>query len=261
MEIELAVRHRRVVTVLFWVVAAFAAINLGLHAWHAFGLYGYTPVTFLLPVFDLDAERNLPTLVEVGLLLCSAQLLLLLALRSQEAGDGTASGWWVLAAGFLLLAVDEAWSFHERLVEPMNGLLGSSLPRVLAYSWVVPGMAGVAAVAVVLARFLWRLPRRLALRLVGAGAVFIGGCIGMEMVGIAYLSRPRPSMMVYAVIATMEESLEMSGVVLLIRALLAELAGGGAILRVSLALRGDDGTAGAGHAEGSPTWAPRPPAA
>lgn len=238
METTLAVRHRRVALLLFGVMAAFAIINVVLNAWLAFGLYGYTPATFLLPFFDLDNEKNIPTLVEVGLLLCAAHLLMLAALRAGSAADGMAAGWWVLAAGFVLLAIDEAWSFHERLVEPMDALVGTSLPRFLAYSWVLAGIAGVATMALVLLRFLLRLPRRLALQLLGAGAVFLGGCIGMEMVGIShFLQTGRPSL-TYHLIATMEESLEMSGVILLIRALLAELAGGAEVLHMSLALHG-----------------------
>ena len=74
--------------------------------------------------------------------------------------------------------------------------------------------------------------------LVGAGVVFLGGCIGMEMVGTAYVLRPGHSPTVYCLIATTEESLEMCGVILLIRAMLAELSGGAELLHVALALQG-----------------------
>jgi hypothetical protein len=238
MEITLAVRHHRVVLLLFSVMAAFAIINMALNAWLAFGLYGYTPVSLLLLFFDLGTEKNIPTLVEVGLLLCAAYLLMLAALRARSAADGMAGGWWILAGGFVLLAVDEAWSFHERLVEPMDALVGTSLPRFLAHSWVLAGIAGVAAMALVLLRFLLRLPRRLALQLLGAGAVFLGGCIGMEMVGISYYLQTGSLTLTYHLFSTMEESLEMSGVILLLRALLAELAGGAEVLHVALTLHG-----------------------
>lgn len=238
METNFAVRPRRVVAMLFGVMAIFAAINVSLAAWLSFGLYGYTPVFFLRPFFDLDAEKNIPTLVEVGLLLASSGLLALVALRARAAADGLAAGWWILAGGFVLLAVDEGWSIHEQLLEPSSRALGGTLPPFLAISWVVPGLAGVAVVLGILLRFLLRLPRPLALRLVGAGAVFIGGCIGMEMVGAAYIHHARHITLTYDLIATIEESMEMSGVILLIRALLAELSGGAEVLHVALALHG-----------------------
>lgn len=240
METLLPIRHRRLVNLLFAVTAGFAAINLGLHAWLAYGLYGYTPVTLLIPVFDLDTERNLPTLVEVALMLAAAGLLAAAALRARTAADGTAAGWWILAASFVLLAVDEAWSFHERLVAPSDGLLRAALPRFLSLSWVVPGMVGAAAVLVVLLRFLLRLPRMLAGRLLVAGMVFLGGAIGMEIAGTAYMLRPHPSMLVFSMLTTLEESMEMSGVILLIRALLADFAGGAAVLHIGLSMRSAD---------------------
>ena len=225
-------------TMLFAMMAIFAAISVTLAVWLSFGPDGHTPAIFLRRIFDLDTERNVPTLAQVSLLLASAGLLALAALRGRAAADGTVAGWWILAVGFVLLAVDEGWSFHEQLVGPSHRALGHSVPRFLAYSWVVPGFAGVVIVLGILLRFLMRLPRALALRLVGAGVVFLGGCIGMEMVGTAYVLRPGHSPTVYCLIATAEESLEMCGVILLIRAMLAELSGGAELLHVALALQG-----------------------
>lgn len=242
METTFVIRRRTVVRALLGMMLAFAALHVILHGWIAFNLYGYRPARFLLGIFDLNEERNVPTLAEVALLLCSVVLLSMAALRAQLARQETATGWWILAAGFVLLAIDEAWSFHERLLQPMDAALGGVLPRYLSYSWVVPGVAVVVTVVVILLRFLLRLERRLAQRLVVAGAVFVAGCIGMETVSIEYWMRSERSWMLYVVYTTMEESFEMTGVILLIRALLAELAGGAEVMRVSVAFGGASGS-------------------
>jgi hypothetical protein len=242
METTFEIRRRTIVRALLGMMLTFAALHVILHAWIAFNLYGYRPARFLLGIFDLNEEKNIPTLAEVALLLCSVVLLSMAALRAQSAREETATGWWILAAGFVLLAVDEAWSFHERLLQPMDAALGGMLPRYLSYSWVVPGLAVVAVVGVILLRFLLRLERGLAQRLVVAGAVFVAGCIGMETVSIEYWMRTERAWMLYILYTTMEESMEMTGVILLIRALLADFAAGAQVLRVSIAFGGASGS-------------------
>lgn len=238
METTLVVRNRRVVFLLFCLMLGFATGGVTLRTWLASGLPGAAAAALVFPALDLNGEMNLPALYQIGLLVTSSALLALAAGRAHEAGDGTARGWWLLAAGFVLLAIDESWSFHERLVEPVDAALKGTLPGFLTYSWVLPGMAGVAAVALVQARFLLRLRRPLALRLVASGAVYLGGCIGMEMVSIWYALRPGHAPIVFYLLSALEEALEMSGAILLIRVMLAELSGGAEVMQVALRVHG-----------------------
>ena len=67
-----------------------------------------------------------------------------------------------------------------------------------------------------------------------AGAIFLGGAIGAEVIGGAYVSSERGGDdAVYRVITTVEELLEMLGIVVFLQALLSYLARGGVAIRIS----------------------------
>ena len=74
-------------------------------------------------------------------------------------------------------------------------------------------------------RFLGSIPRATASRLLGSGAVYIGGAIGMEMIGSFAVrsSLIRLHSAWYGAITGLEEALELLGIILLIDALLRAL--------------------------------------
>ena len=157
-------------------------------------------------VFDLGAEHNLPTLYSTVALLVVAGLLFVTA-RHSKADRGY---WWVLGFAFVFLACDETLSLHEKLVNPLEARFHTS--GVFHYAWVIP--YGIASLVFGLAflRFLLRLPRKTAWRFVIGGAVFVMGGIGMEMVGGALVERGAAGHWSYWVEQTVEEVLEMTGV-------------------------------------------------
>ena len=135
-----------------------------------------------------------------------------------DAGDD----WRLLSKIFIFLALDEALQIHEILIIP--GLRHQVHPA-LASTWVVP----YAALALVL---LWRfrgflgsISTATASRLLRSGAVYIGGAIGMEMIGSFAVrsSLIRLHSPWYGAITGLEETLELLGIILLIDALLREL--------------------------------------
>jgi hypothetical protein len=72
--------------------------------------------------------------------------------------------------------------------------------------------------------FLFRLPARFRLLFIVSGAVYVGGGIGVEIVSQLYADASGKWDPIYAALATLEETLEMLGVALLIYALLQRLA-------------------------------------
>lgn len=208
------------------VATAFAAIVALLVVSHALvQLVGHAlgddQVLGLLPLLNVGTERNLPTFYSASaMLLCSGLLLLLV--RLEWRAPGAAGLFWAgLAAVFFALACDEMLVLHERLIEPVRGALGTS--GLLYYAWVIPYGAFALAFAGAYSRFLWRLPRRTAGLLVLSGAVFVSGALGLEMLGGYWLEgHGRDGL--YVVLQTLEEALEMSGVVLFLYSLLDYIA-------------------------------------
>jgi hypothetical protein len=182
----------------------------------------------LIPGFNVDQEANFPTWYASALLLAGAVLLALTAAAASRRADRSARSWWGLAVVFLGLSIDEGAGLHELLIIPLRESWHAG--GALYYTWVVPGIAVVLAVAAASVPLLAGLPRQIRRRLVAAGCLYVGGAVGMELVSGAYASAVCKACLSYALLTTLEEGLEMFGAVLLIRTLLDY----GALTRVRL---------------------------
>ena len=182
-------------------------------------LTGHDHVFGLVPLFFIDAEKNLPSGFSALLLLIAAQLLCIIAVLEKKRA-GTDTGYWILlAAGFAFMAADEALAFHERLMRPMRNLLGEDL-GIFHFAWVIPGIVLVLVLTPFMLRFLWRLPARTRRYFVVAAVLYLGGAIGFELVGSGFAAVHGIHNLPYTMIATVEEGLEMAGAIVFIRALL-----------------------------------------
>jgi hypothetical protein len=175
--------------------------------------FGYRTVK----LFWLDTERNIPTFYQCASMLGASTLFALLGRRCRRAAETSmAVSWFTLAFVFVFLAIDEGVGIHETIGALYGTSYGASwsfyyIPVVLVLgAWLLP--------------FLRRLPRKTRNRLVLSGLLFVGGSVGVEMVGQAYAEAYSKTTPIYAALATKEEVLEMLGVALLIFALLKELA-------------------------------------
>jgi len=185
-------------------------------------VYGLLPITEQL--FHIDLEQNISTLFSVTLLLCSGSLLVLIALLKRQRQDSDVSKWMILAGGFFYLATDEGWSLHERLIEPVRGLLGHGDLGIFYFAWIIPAMAGVALLGLLFLGFISRLPSSTRWSFMIAGSLYLGGAIGIEMLGGRHAELHSFENLTYQLFAHLEESLEMAGVILFIHALLRYLA-------------------------------------
>lgn len=187
-------------------------------------LLGYGRLYGLIPLFNVDLEKNLPTFFSVFLLTSAAVLLATISLLQKQQKERDANKWAILAFWFLFLAVDEAWSLHEELVIPLRGLLGKESLGILYFAWVIPGIAIVSIFALFFLKFLLRLPRKTRLAIIGAAALYLGGTLGMELITGGYADAYGQKNLLYGLLTTLEESFEMAGMILFIHTLLKYLA-------------------------------------
>lgn len=185
-------------------------------------------------LLKLSAEHTIPAYFSALMLLGSAGLLWMIARVAQRGGRPFVRHWRWLAIIFVYLSVDESCSIHELAIEPMQRVLGDRAVGLLHYAWVVPGAAVVLGLGLVYLRFVLHLPAGVRNRVIAAGALYVGGAIGMEMIGAYFASTSSTRTMQYAASALVEEMMEMFGVVLFIHVLLIHLAGRGGVVRVSL---------------------------
>jgi len=181
-------------------------------------LFQHGNVFGLVPLFFLDREDNIPTFFSTLLLLFSSVLLALIALLKRK--EGYASHWAMLSFGFFFMSFDEAFEVHERLIIPVWDLLKDFNYNFLYFAWVVPGVALVVVLALVFRRFLGQLAVTTRVRFLIAGFVYLGGAIGVEMIGGRHAALYGHKNLTYSMIATVEESLEIAGLIIFIWALL-----------------------------------------
>lgn len=223
---KLPVSPKKIALIFLVIVIFLVAANLfGQYYKDAFA--GNETVLKIIRKFNLDLEKNnVPTWYQSSTLLLSSFLLAIIALVRREAKDKDFHYWGILSAIFLYLSVDEAVSIHEQLTMPLRTAF--HLEGVFYLSWVIPAIAFLAVFFFVFLKFLLRLPEQTRYLMIKAGFIYVLGAVVVEMLGgdYLYLTNDLPTRINdfrYALITTVEESLEMSGIVLFIYALLSYL--------------------------------------
>lgn len=217
------VEHRRTITL---TLATIAVLLVMAHVgWQLFTFFtGHDYVFGLIKLFHLDEEWNIPALFSAILLISAAMLLSFIAVREKQSASQDWPKWMVLAIGFVYMAIDEFGHLHEQLILPGRALLGDRSLGLLYYAWVVPAMLIVLALGIFFLGFLRRLPPWTMRAFLLAGAMFVGGAVGVEMLegrhDLLYGERNAT----YQMYVTIEEAMEMLGVVVFIGALLRYIA-------------------------------------
>jgi hypothetical protein len=209
-------KARRISDALLIVVSAF--IGLSLIGQCSKYLLGHPKLKGFVPTFYVDLEPSAPTWYSSAALGLAGALLSLIAAAKFQMADRFRWHWVSLAGLFFLLSMDEIAGFHELPVDPLREALAAG--GLLYYTWVIPGAAVVALVGCLFLRFYLALPRRTQRGFLLAAILFVGGSIGVEMLSGAQADAFGEENLDYALIVTIEEFLEMLGIVVFIRALL-----------------------------------------
>jgi hypothetical protein len=163
---------------------------------------------------NVDAEGNIPSWFQSSLLLFCAMTLWTTADDARAVADRWARHWRLLALGFGYLSVDELVALHERADEPLHLLFGTS--GALLWAWVIAAIPAVVVFVLFFLSFLRALPRSTRVGLLLAGAFYVGGAIGAEMIGSYLFSTRGPDSILYDLEATVEEGMETTGMLLLL---------------------------------------------
>ena len=216
---EIRVDPNKVAGAFLCVIAVLMTINttlLFLYFYLGDGeLYG------LVDLFDLDIEGNVPTLYSAAaVLVCSALLALITTVKWHDPA-GRRFHWLGLSLLFFFLGVDEGTGIHEEI--------GSWLERfyeargAVYFFWVVPYGIATFVLAVTYLKFTWALPADTRWRFVTAGTLFVVGALGIEMLGAMEADLHGTTTLTYSILYSIEELLEMLGIVVFIHALLLYL--------------------------------------
>jgi hypothetical protein len=208
------VRSASVVTYLLWAAGGLLSLHL-LVVLAILAGDAYKLLPAWQPTFYFDKEGNLPSFFATFILLLSAFLLAVVAAIKRKEKDYFARYWAGLAIIFLCMAVDEAAGIHEVL------LARFSAEGTAYIAWGMAGGALVLVFAVVYYQFYRSLNRVARRGFFIAGACFLLGALGLEMLGASLLSQGYSDRdLAFLVVMTAEEVLEMSSIIYFISTLL-----------------------------------------
>lgn len=127
--------------------------------------------------------------------------------------------WYFLGFLFLLLCFDEFAGLHEKLSAALAAR--STNTGLLYFAWAAPAgilsLVGLAAFV----PFIRSFPTSLAVLLAVSAILFLGGAVGLEMVGGSVAEAEGVDSLRYRILANIEEGLELAGTLTFIYVLLS----------------------------------------
>jgi hypothetical protein len=165
-----------------------------------------------------DGEGNIPAWYSASLLLLCSFLLATIAAAQRQHRRGYVVRWLVLSLIFVFLSLDETAQLHELSIAPLRDLFDPT--GFFHYAWIIPAGICVALFVLGYLSFLAKLPARTRGLFLSAGALFVGGALGVEAVSGKQASLHGEQNLTYHLIITVEELFEMAGLVVFIYALL-----------------------------------------
>jgi hypothetical protein len=166
--------------------------------------------------FNLDWESSIPSLyVIMEWLFCLALLSIITFVKRKQ--KSPYAYWMGLVILFSFLTLDEFMSIHERLSGIIHHALNTS--GVLLFAWIIPYSILMVILGIVYLRFLFNLPTRIRNLFLFAFVVFVFGALGVEFFEGGHADSHGKDYVYYLFFVTLEESLEMTGLVIFVYAL------------------------------------------
>lgn len=165
-----------------------------------------------IPLFDMDGEGNIPAWFSASLFLLCALLLQFIALYQKSQHAPYVKHWQGLFWIFIFLSMDEASQIHEKTIKPLRNLLHVH-EGVLYFAWVIPGAIFVMIMIYFYYKFIMSLPAQTKLHFLVSAGLYILGALGIELIQGYYASQYGFNNIRFVILVTLEEVLEISGII------------------------------------------------
>lgn len=210
------IRHYQLPIVLVIFSAGFTLAHVGGWEMRAHKAWLNT-VMFFIDEFNMDNEHVLQSYFSGLLLLIPAVLLLVIAVYKQQKKTPFALQWALLSLIFFYMSTDEVIQIHENWDIPLSNLISSK--GYFYIDWVRSAVILVAIFGLLYLRFFFNLPKKTMVLFGLAGAVYLMGVLGLEMLTGKYVSTYQQWGYDYGMLVAREETLEMLGMSLFVFAL------------------------------------------
>ena len=183
-------------------------------------LMGIKHTTAFVRIFHIGEEGNITTWYSALSLLFCAILLAIIGYAKKETADPYIRHWNILAVIFLYLSLDEAASIHEIAIAPLQSMFNAS--GIFYFAWVIIAIPLVLLFLVMYLKFLKHLPQITCRLFIISGMLFVIGALGLELVEGYFWSQEITRWgLIVPLLTTVEEFLEMLGIVVFIYALIS----------------------------------------
>ncbi len=173
----------------------------------------------LIDLFSVNAETTIPTWYATILLFSTAVILAFITSVKIKTGAAYRFHWLGLSLVFLYLSIDEGAAIHELFSDPLQERFHTS--GYLAFGWLLLFVPLLLLFVLAYLRFLWQLPVRTRNLFILAGLLYVGGAVVVEGISANLWDSGGGISFAYLAIATVEEFLELIGVITFIFTLLS----------------------------------------
>jgi len=226
---KLTIPTKKIVLVLIIISAVIVALSITGQYYKYFFDEGND--RYITQFVNLDEENNIPTWVNTLYLLLCFLLLLIISIAKRKSNDPFFAHWLFLSLLFFLLSTDEIIQLHEQIISPIRNTLNTK--GFLYYAWVIPAFIFGLLLLLAYLKFLIKLDAKTRRLFLFSGFIYVFGAMGFEIIGGKYVSDFGQNNFTYALITTVEETLELLGLIIFIYALLKYLGSKFPDLRIS----------------------------
>ena len=214
---QITIRIEKVIRNLYYLFLIQLLLNLAFIILTEYGFkdfYGFGK-------FYFDLEESVPTFFSSLLLLFAAILLAYIAALKTSDKDRFSMHWTILSLIFTVLSVDEIAGFHEIIIDPINLLIHAT--GYIKFSWVIPAFIFMIFLSLSYFKFIDSLPGKYKKGFILSCFIYLTGTIGFEMISAKLFINDAASAkdLLYNLVITIEESCEMTGIILFISVLLS----------------------------------------
>lgn len=199
----------------------------------------------LVRIFNLDAEASIPTWYAAVSIVSCALLLSWIGFIKKRSEDKYAGYWLALAVIFVLISLDEITQVHELSIQHVRNFL--HVQGFLYYAWIIPATLFVFTLALIYFRFWLHLPARTRVLFLLAAGLYLGGTLVVEAISGQYHWLHGTKNIVIALLTTLEEFMEMMGIVVFLSSLLDYISKDAALRQVSVSIHAAGKEQGATH--------------
>jgi drug/metabolite transporter superfamily protein YnfA len=214
---------RSVTLTLSLITALLLIAHLGIVALGYLGNMAPESYDKLRHFFHFNDEENLPTFFSSILLFFAAALFFIIGKLQSKASRNNGK-WLLLGAVMLFLCLDESLQIHERVNTVTRSFIKNDVSGFLFWAWILPYTILFVLVSLYFLKFYLQLPKKTKVLFFIAAALYFFGAVVIESIE-GHFGKIYPSYHpIFVFTITIQELLEMVGVIVLIHALLDYIA-------------------------------------